>query len=121
MIAYFWVFVGGGLGSMCRFGIANLMARFAWTFPWATFTANVLSCIVLGVLYGFSMRGGVNDSLRFLVMTGFCGGFSTFSTFSAETFFLFQTGQVGQGLLNIFLSLLVCMVCIYLGVRLVQQ
>ena len=50
MISYALVFLGGGLGSTCRYGIAHLLAQYKLTFPLATLLANVLSCILLGWL-----------------------------------------------------------------------
>ncbi|MCB0546282.1 MAG: fluoride efflux transporter CrcB [Phaeodactylibacter sp.] len=117
MISYALVFLGGGLGSTCRYGIAHLLAQYKLTFPLATLLANVLSCILLGWLVGLSLRGQANDTSKFLVMTGFCGGFSTFSTFTNETFSLLQSGHIGLGLLNIGGSLLLCLGCIYIGIR----
>lgn len=119
MIGYFLVFLGGGFGSMCRYGIAHLLARLNWTFPVATLLANAISCVILGALVGLSVRSGLAGNYRLLLMTGFCGGFSTFSTFSAETFHLLQTGHIALGLLNMAASLIVCLIAIYAGIRLV--
>ncbi|MEM1320079.1 MAG: fluoride efflux transporter CrcB [Bacteroidota bacterium] len=117
-MSYLWVFIGGGLGSLFRYGIAKALAAQALNFPLATLLANILSCILLGFLVGYEMRSGLAIHWRLLLLTGFCGGFSTFSTFSFETFELFQTGQTGYALLNIGASLIICLGGIYLGMKL---
>lgn len=119
MQAFLMVFIGGGLGSICRYGIARLLKAQAWDFPLATFIANALACIVLGALMGWSLRNDMNNSTKLLMMTGFCGGFSTFSTFSLETYQLLQTGNYVYALVNIMGSVLVCLVCIFIGLKLV--
>ena len=118
MSAFLWVFLGGGLGSMCRYGIARLLSPYHLVFPYATLLANVLSCILLGYLMGLSLRQEVSATYKLLLMTGFCGGFSTFSPFSNETFSLLESGHYALGLLNIGGSVLLGLGCIYLGLRL---
>ena len=113
------VFIGGGLGSMCRYGIARLLQAHDLTFPLATFIANALACIVLGALVGISLKGEMESATKLLLMTGFCGGFSTFSTFSSETFQLLQTGNYLYAFINIGLSIMVCLFCIFIGLKLV--
>lgn len=119
MQAFLLVFLGGGLGSICRYGIARLLQAHVWDYPLATFIANALACIVLGALMGLSFKGDLNNSTKLFLMTGFCGGFSTFSTFSAETFELLQAGSYGYALANIGLSIIVCLFCIFFGLKLV--
>ena len=112
------VFIGGGLGSICRFGISMLLKNQGYTFPLATFLANAASCIVLGALVGYTLKNGTTtDFQKYLLMTGFCGGFSTFSTFTNETFQLFQNGEMGYAFANVLLSLVVCLVCIFIGLK----
>ena len=118
MVNFFLVFLGGGLGSICRYGIARIITNHLDPFPFATFIANVLSCILLGFLVGLSLKGTMNQNYKLLLITGFCGGFSTFFTFSNETFHLFQSGNVAYAMANIGASLLVCLFCIYLGLKL---
>ena len=118
MLNFVFVFIGGGLGSICRYGIALLLQNQNTIFPFATFFANVFSCILLGFLFAYNLKTGLSDSTKLLLMTGFCGGFSTFSTFTNETFQLFQNGATFYALSNIFFSLLVCLICIYLGMKL---
>ena len=117
MQSYLFVFLGGGLGSIFRFLIAQLLRNYNLHFPWATFTANAVSCIILGALVGLSLKGEMSNHWRLFLMTGFCGGFSTFSTFTNETYQLLLRGDSGYAISNVALSLLVCLFCIYLGIK----
>lgn len=110
------IFIGGGLGSIARYGLGKWLGFTATGFPLGTLTANFLACLILGFLAGWWMdKGDVPRSLQLGGLTGFCGGFSTFSTFSQEHFQLFSDGKVGLGLLYVGASLLVCLLGIWLG------
>ena len=113
-----FVFVGGGLGSVARYLISLLVP--SNTFPWATLTANVISSLILGMVMGYLIaQGGLHERWRLFLAVGFCGGFSTFSTFSYETMDLFLRQDISGGLLNILVSVVVCLFCIYLGMKLI--
>ena len=114
---YLWVFIGGGLGSICRYGIARLLAEQEYIFPWATLIANVLSCIALGFLVSLSLKDAISQPYRVLLMTGFCGGFSTFSTFTNETYQLLIAGDHFYALMNVGGSILICLICIWIGMK----
>ncbi len=109
------VFVGGGLGSVARYGIGLWAARWAaGPMPWGTLLANALATALLVGVTGWA-AGQADDLTRsqqawlLLATTGFCGGFSTFSTFSLETMRLFASGAVGWALLNIAISVAGCL------------
>lgn len=112
---FLYVFIGGGLGSICRYAIAIILKKQHLDFPLATLIANVIACLILGCFIALAAKGNLSNVHKLLFMTGFCGGFSTFSTFSAETFDLFQTGNISYALLNIFLSLAICLFAIFIG------
>ena len=114
---YLWVFIGGGLGSICRYGIARLVFNYHTIFPFATVIANALACIILGILMGIDRHEMIPQTYKWLLITGFCGGFSTFSTFTGETYSLFQTGNLGMAFANIAGSLLLCLFCLFLGLK----
>lgn len=110
-----WVFIGGGLGSLARYGISQGLISFKpGNFPIATLTANIISCVIIGlVAYVFAHRFQ-SDELKALLLIGFCGGFSTFSTFSNETFQLLKDGNVWVAVVNILISIVFCIGIIFL-------
>ena len=111
------VFAGGGLGSVARFLIGKIYKNWQPHFPIATLTANFLSCVVFGavVMLGVS-RMNLTYSLKLLLITGFCGGFSTYSAFTFETVELFKSGQQGLALSNIVLNFALSVSGLYLGI-----
>lgn len=117
MMAFFYVFLGGGLGSMARLGIAQMTSNTALLFPWSTFIANISSCFILGVLIGLRLRGDLSQSAQFFLITGFCGGFSTFSTFSLENLQLLQEGRLAALAIYTGLSMLLGLAALIVGIR----
>jgi CrcB protein len=86
---------GGFLGTCGRYAVSVWMKRWATSpFPWGTFTVNIVGCLLIGLLYGWVARHPQwPQSFSLLLITGFCGGFTTFSTFSDDFYLLLQQRQ----------------------------
>lgn len=114
-----WIFIGGGLGSLARWGASGLIAHaIGETFPWGTLLVNISGSFVIGLfaaLTGPEGRWLVSTSFRQFFMLGICGGYTTFSSFSLQTLNLAQDGQWLKAGLNCALSLLLCLLGVWLG------
>lgn len=108
---YLWIFIGGGIGSLFRTGVTEITKKF-WngSFPLPTLLVNIIACAVLGILFTvIRERIQQSDWMFYLLVVGFCGGFSTFSAFTNETLDLFRKGMLFYGLLNIVISISFCL------------
>jgi len=119
MQSYFWIAVGGALGSVARYGCSGRAARWIGeTFPWGTLIVNVLGSFVIGffaTLTGPDGRWLAPAATREFVMLGICGGYTTFSSFSLQTLNLLQAGQWFKAGANAVASVLLCMLAVWLG------
>ncbi|MCS6771857.1 MAG: fluoride efflux transporter CrcB [Kiritimatiellae bacterium] len=100
------VFIGGGLGSLARFGTAVLSARwFGTSFPWGTAIVNLAGCFLIGLVYGIAERTSwIGPGARLFVMTGFLGGLTTFSAFAVESVAAGRQSGAGALLLNVLIN-----------------
>jgi CrcB protein len=114
-----WIFVGGGLGSLARWGASGFIAnRVGQTFPWGTLVVNVTGSFVIGFFAtatGPEGRWMASSTFRQFFMFGICGGYTTFSSFSLQTLTLAENGQWFGAGANAVLSLVLCLVGVWLG------
>jgi CrcB protein len=116
---YLWVAVGSAIGGMARYGCSGFVARsFGGAFPWGTLVVNVLGSFVIGFIAASTApdsRWLLPPAARVFLMVGFCGGFTTFSSFSLETLNLLRDGEWLWAGGNVVLSVVICLVCVWLG------
>lgn len=111
------VFLGGGLGSLIRYSISNYFQTSGNEFPKATLLANLISCLIAGILVASLPKSAQLDQYKALLLTGFCGGFSTFSAFSTETIQLILVGNHWTAFNYVFFSLLGGLLTMYFGFK----
>ncbi len=116
------VLLGGGFGSIARYLISYFFSKNNVThFPWATFIANTVGCLIIGLLFGYIQKNNLqNETLKLLLITGFCGGFTTFSTFSLENIQFIQNQNYNLALIYTLTSVLVGFITVIIGFKIVN-
>jgi CrcB protein len=100
------VLVAGVIGALARYGTSLAFAQRS-SFPWAVLVVNVVASTIGGIALGLAYRGAVDPEWRLILLTGLCGGLSTFSTWSVETVQLVQGGRWRTALASVALNLAV--------------
>lgn len=117
-----YVAIGGAIGSILRYLVSNFLNN-TWkiNFPMGTFIVNLLGCFLIGILIGlFEKQIIINNLYKFLLITGFCGGFTTFSTYGYECLQQIHSEQWLNFVLYIALSNGIGVLMVYLGMSLLR-
>ena len=108
------VAAGGAVGSVCRYLLSSVHVA---SLPWGTLIVNVLGSLLIGLLAGLSGRGVLSPELKLLLVTGFCGGFTTFSTFANESFGMMKAGEVLTAAVYVGVSVTVGILAVWGGMH----
>ncbi len=117
-----WVALGGGLGTAARYAIQkSILLKWNPGFPWGTFIVNISGCFLIGILWALSLKSNLfSDSMKLFLMTGVCGGYTTFSAFSLENISLLKEGKFSLFLIYSFGSLLLGFLATYSAFRIIR-
>jgi fluoride exporter len=112
-MAYMWIAFGSALGGVARHAVGG-WALSVWgpAFPWGTLIVNVVGSLIIGVI---ATTVQANEQMRLFLAVGLCGGFTTYSAFSLQTLDLLQGGAYGAAVLNVGLSVVVCLLAVWAG------
>ena len=108
------VALGGAVGSVCRYLLSGINTA---SFPWGTFAVNILGSLLIGLLVGLVSKGVLSPEMKLLLVTGFCGGFTTFSTFANESFGMMKAGDALLIALYVGASVVVGILAVWLGMN----
>lgn len=122
MARFFWVCVGGALGTGARYLLSGwAFSRLGSSFPFGTLAVNVAGSFLLGALMHFSLASGlVSPALRAVLAIGLIGGFTTYSTFNYETIEYLRGRSFGLAVANVVLTVVLCLAAGLVGLFLAR-
>ena len=113
-----YVVLGGAIGTFMRYAISLLALPISRDLPWGTILINITGCALIGFFGTLTLAHGrypVSENMRLFVMTGICGGYTTFSAFSLQTLDLMRGGAFTRALINVVMSVVLCILAVALG------
>ena len=117
-----FVGLGGGLGSIARYLCQRWFTlNYPHHFPWATFAVNITGCLLIGIFWGLTFKSfSENEHWKLFLMTGICGGFTTFSAFTLEGIGLLREQRMGLFFLYVAGSILLGLAATYAGMKITR-
>lgn len=114
---------GGAIGAVLRFLMSSSLYRILGRdFPYGTLMVNIVGSLLMGLIFILLLEKNVmTEQWRSAIFIGFLGAFTTFSTFSFETINLFEAGEFGKAILNILLSVVLCLGATWFGMFMAKQ
>jgi CrcB protein len=115
--------LGGGAGSILRYLCQRWFAAiYSHSFPWGTFAVNVAGCFLIGLFWGLTFKSfDSNEHWKLFLMTGICGGFTTFSAFTLESIGLLKEGKTGLFFSYVITSVIICIGITLVGMKLTRN
>ena len=121
MLKILAVALGGAIGSTGRYVIALLVGRLSNSnYPIETLTANLIGCLLIGLLWGYFERVPLSNEFRLFLFTGMLGGFTTFSTFAYENHVFLKSGDFTSFAVYTIASFIIGFLVVFFGMYLVK-
>jgi CrcB protein len=117
MNAILLVGIGGAAGSIIRYLCQRSLNSFH--FPYGTLTVNITGCFIIGIFWGLLAKGNLSESGRLLLMSGFCGGFTTFSAFTHESIHLLTQQRFQSFFIYVLISVAASLLATFAGYKLI--
>ena len=118
-MSYVWIGIGSAIGGMSRYWCSGVVARLLGeTLPWGTILINILGSLIIGFIATIMPADNkilVVYDTRDFIMIGILGGYTTFSAFSLQTLNLAREGHWLLVVLNVFLSVSLCLIAVWVG------
>ena len=119
------IFLGGGVGSIARYGMMQFISRnlnpSGSVFPWHTLGVNIIGAFIIGLLIEIlALRVSMPAPPRLFLVTGFLGGFTTFSAFSMETALMLERGDYLNSAFYIIASVAGTVAAVFAGSALIR-
>ena len=119
---WLWVAMGGAIGASLRYGTSLVLLKPGFSFPWATWSVNLLGCFCAGVFFACSQKyPALQQEARLFLMVGILGGFTTFSSFGLESFQLIKQNQLGLAVLYVVSSVLLGVLLLFIAYALSER
>ena len=114
--------LGGAIGSVARYGCQKWITTiFPQAFPLGTFIVNITGCLLIGIFWGLSFRSfAATEGWKLFLMTGLCGGFTTFSAFTLESIGLLKEQRPGLFILYVAGSVLLGLLATFAGMKIIR-
>jgi CrcB protein len=114
--------LGGAIGSVARYLCQRWFSfQFLHPIPWGTFAVNIVGCFAIGIFWGISFRSfSETEQWKLFLMTGLCGGFTTFSAFTLEGIGLIKEQRIGLFFFYALASIALGLTATYAGMKLIR-
>ncbi len=111
--------LGGSIGAMLRYFFSSIIKH--TTFPYNTLLINIAGSLLIGIVFGLSEKSnGISEQVKLFVVTGICGGFTTFSAFSVENMQMIKDGNYVTAGMYIFFSVLLSIIAVFAGFKIIN-
>lgn len=125
MTRFLLVACGGAIGAMARYGLGLVLGRLmpGSVWPWATFSANVLGGLLMGLLTGWLAlkAGSGQEMIRLFAAVGVLGGFTTFSAFSLETALMLERREIVPAFSYVLASVVLAIAALFVGLMIARK
>lgn len=122
MITFFYVILGGGIGSGLRYMLSKSFSHILiFNIPIIILIINIIGSFIMGIVFQYANQNDLSENLKLFLTAGILGSFTTFSTFSLETYQLMIDNKITEAIIYITASVLISLIALYLGIIFIKR